>query len=64
MPVIPALGMRKQKDGKFEGSLGYIKKSCLKKPESWGCSSENFGMLVTFTVTNCFMKHLTWQQIQ
>jgi hypothetical protein len=31
MPVIPPLRRQKQKDHKFEVSLGYIARSCLKK---------------------------------
>jgi hypothetical protein len=30
MPVIVALGRLRQEDGKFEVSLGYIGRSCLK----------------------------------
>jgi hypothetical protein len=32
-PVIPALGRWRQKDGKFEASLGYIVTHCLKQPK-------------------------------
>jgi hypothetical protein len=31
MPVIPSLGRKRQKVCKFETSLGYIVKLCLKK---------------------------------
>jgi hypothetical protein len=30
-PVIPALGRQRQKDSKFNASLGYTERSCLKK---------------------------------
>jgi hypothetical protein len=31
IPVIPALGRQRQDDHKFEDSLGYIERLCLKK---------------------------------
>jgi hypothetical protein len=31
MPIIPALGRQRQEDLKFESSLDYIARSCLKK---------------------------------
>jgi hypothetical protein len=52
MLVIPALGRKRQKDHKFEDSLGYIHRECEASLDFLDAVSENKGLECSSVVEN------------